>query len=46
MGVIIGFSLIVLILVVGTAIGIKANKNVRSFNEEDHEIFVGEMNEK
>lgn len=42
----IGFSLIVIILVVGTAIGIKANKNVRSFSEDEHEIFVGEINKK
>lgn len=37
----IGFALVIITLVVGTAIGVKANKNVRAFNEEEHEIFVG-----
>jgi hypothetical protein len=39
--VLIGFALVIITLAVGTAIGLKANKNVRSFNEDDHEIFVG-----
>lgn len=41
MEVMIGFGLIILTLFVGTAIGVTANKNVRNFKEEDHEIFVG-----
>lgn len=41
MEVLIGFALVIITLAVGTAIGLKANKNVRSFNEDDHEIFVG-----
>ncbi|WP_342431746.1 hypothetical protein [Neobacillus sp. FSL H8-0543] len=45
MGVIIGFALVLLTLGVGTAIGLNANKNVRAFKEEDHEIFVGRENE-
>lgn len=46
MGVVIGFAMIIFTLVVGTAIGMKANKNVRSFNDEEHEIFVGNEAEK
>ena len=46
MGVVIGFTMIIFTLVVGTAIGMKANKNVRSFNDEEHEIFVGNEAEK
>ena len=41
MEVLIGFALVIITLAVGTAIGLKANKNVRSFNEDEHEIFVG-----
>jgi hypothetical protein len=41
MEVVIGFALVIFTLAVGTAIGLKANKNVRLFNEEEHEIFVG-----
>ncbi len=41
MEVLIGFGLVLLTLVVGTAIGMNANKNVRAFKEEEHEIFVG-----
>jgi hypothetical protein len=41
MEVFIGFALVLLTLGVGTAIGLNANKNVRDFKEEDHEIFVG-----
>ncbi|WP_159433140.1 hypothetical protein [Bacillus massilinigeriensis] len=41
MEVFIGFGLVLFTLIVGTAIGVNANKNVRAFKEEDHEIFVG-----
>jgi hypothetical protein len=41
MEVFIGFALVIITLAVGTAIGLKANKNVRTFKEEEHEIFVG-----
>ncbi|MDQ1145631.1 MAG: hypothetical protein ABGX20_23500 [Bacillus sp. (in: firmicutes)] len=41
MEVVIGFALVIITLVVGSAIGLRANKNVRAFNEEEHEIFVG-----
>jgi hypothetical protein len=41
MEVVIGFAMVIFTLAVGTAIGVKANKNVRAFNEEEHEIFVG-----
>ncbi|MGJ7913007.1 hypothetical protein [Neobacillus sp. LXY-1] len=41
MEVFIGFTLVIITLVVGTAIGMNANKNVRTFKEEEHEIFVG-----
>lgn len=41
MEVFIGFALVLITLVVGTAIGMHANKNVRAFKEEEHEIFVG-----
>ncbi|MEH7109685.1 hypothetical protein [Bacillus sp. JJ1764] len=41
MEVFIGFALVIITLVVGTAIGMNANKNVRTFKEEEHEIFVG-----
>jgi hypothetical protein len=41
MAVSIGFALVVITLVVGTAIGMKANSSVRTFNEDEHEIFVG-----
>jgi hypothetical protein len=40
MEVFIGFALVVITLCVGTAIGMNANKNVRAFKEEEHEIFV------
>ncbi|WP_187373189.1 hypothetical protein [Bacillus rubiinfantis] len=40
MAVFIGCALVVITLCVGTAIGLHANKNVRSFNEAEHEIFV------
>ncbi|MED3561946.1 hypothetical protein [Bacillus xiapuensis] len=46
MEVVVGFAMIVFTLVVGTAIGMKANRNVRSFNDEEHEIFVGNETEK
>jgi hypothetical protein len=38
---IVGFGLVLVTLVMGTAIGLKANKNVKAFKDEDHEIFVG-----
>lgn len=41
MEVFIGFALVAITLAVGTAIGVKANRNVRAFKEEEHEIFVG-----
>ncbi|MEH7332112.1 hypothetical protein V7161_05705 [Neobacillus drentensis] len=41
MGVVIGFALVLLTLAAGTAIGVRANKNVRAFNDGEHEIFVG-----
>ncbi|MEH7505777.1 hypothetical protein V7152_28130 [Neobacillus drentensis] len=41
MEVVIGFALVLVTLAVGTAIGFMANKNVRAFKEEEHEIFVG-----
>lgn len=41
-----GFALVLFTLVVGTAIGVRANKNVRAFNDDDHEIFVGRKNNK
>jgi hypothetical protein len=41
MEVFIGIALVIITLAVGTAIGLKANKNVRTFKEEEHEIFVG-----
>lgn len=41
MSVFIGFALVIITLAVGTAIGMKANNNVRAFNEDEHEIFVG-----
>ncbi|WP_169802744.1 hypothetical protein [Neobacillus soli] len=41
MEVVIGFAMVLFTLAVGTAIGIRANKNVRAFKEEEHEIFVG-----
>ncbi|MGG1678080.1 hypothetical protein ACIFOT_20410 [Neobacillus sp. NRS-1170] len=44
MGVVIGFALVLFTLSVGAAIGVRANKNVRAFNEEEHEIFVGRDN--
>lgn len=36
-----GVVLVLFTLAVGTAIGMKANSNVRAFNEDEHEIFVG-----
>jgi hypothetical protein len=41
MEVVIGFALVIITLLTGTAIGMHANKNVRAFKEEEHEIFVG-----
>ncbi|WP_156431419.1 hypothetical protein [Bacillus sp. FJAT-29814] len=41
MEVVIGFALVIITLLTGTAIGINANRNVRAFKEEEHEIFVG-----
>lgn len=41
MEVVLGFALVLLTLAVGTSIGVRANKNVRAFKEEEHEIFVG-----
>jgi hypothetical protein len=38
---IVGFGLVLVTLVMGTAIGLKANKNVKAFKDEEHEIFVG-----
>lgn len=40
MEVFIGFALVVFTLAAGTAIGLHANKNVRAYKEEEHEIFV------
>lgn len=42
MEVFIGFGMVLLTLIVGTLIGVNANKNVREFKEDDHEIFVGD----
>ncbi|MEH7439635.1 hypothetical protein V7182_19435 [Neobacillus drentensis] len=41
MEVLIGIALVIITLAVGSAIGLRANKNVRAFKEEEHEIFVG-----
>lgn len=46
MEVLLGFLLIIVTLAVGTGIGVKANNNVRNFNEEEHEIFVGSNGKK
>jgi hypothetical protein len=40
-----GLSLIVATCLVAVAIGIIANRNVRSFNEEAHESFLGGVKE-
>jgi hypothetical protein len=42
---VLGLSLIVATCVVAVAIGIIANRNVRSFNEEEHESFLGGVKE-
>jgi hypothetical protein len=46
MEVFLGFAMVILTLAVGTAIGIRANSNVRAFSEEEHEIFVGRKGKK
>ncbi|MDP4161743.1 MAG: hypothetical protein Q8906_10785 [Bacillota bacterium] len=46
MEVFVGIALIILTILVGTAIGLKANKNVRSFKEAEHEIYVGQKMKK
>jgi hypothetical protein len=46
MEVLLGFAMVLFTLAVGTAIGMKANRNVRNFNDEEHEIFVGRKDKK
>lgn len=41
MELLLGIALFLLTIFVGTAIGMKANQNVREFKDDEHEIFVG-----